>query len=342
MRSLAAVGTAVVLALSAEAHAALPTGYLDGADCDTFAGWTQDPDEPDKAIDVHFYLGGPAGSGAPAIVINANVHRDDLCTAIGSCAHGFYQPTPYAFLDGAARPIHAYAIDSMGGPNPELGSSPRTLQCVPTLAGVRRAIAGVSTYDDWRFDPTWDVVPVAPPSAETLEVTQDWPALPRLVQDSTGAKFLLDDVAYVKRPVSETAIAFWHLGAVAVEPIADTDLATWLDGTPLRARPMLVIQGALYVIDDAQPQGTAPPTSSSGMDDDDDDDDGSGGASSTGGGAGGVATGGSGGAAASDDGGCSAARSTGPAGGARSSLGVFVLVLSLVLLRRRAARQPLA
>ena len=336
---LAALGSVLVLALSAEAHAALPTGYLDGADCDTFAGWTQDPDEPDKSIDVHLYLGGPAGSGAPAVAINANVHREDLCAAIGSCAHGFYQATPYSLLDGSPRPIHAYAIDSMGGPNPELGNSPRTLQCVPAVAGVKRTIAGVSTYDDWGFDPTWDVVAVAPPSATGLPVTQDWPAVPRLVQDSAGAKFLLDDIAYVKRPVSDTALAFWHLGALPVEMISDADLAAWIDGTPLRARPMLVIQGALFVIDDEQPQGMAPPTSSTSSGMDDDDEDGSGGASASGGGgAGGTSSVGAGGGSTSDGAGCNvgSARST-----SSNFLAVFVLALS-VFLRRRATREPLA
>ncbi len=337
MRSLAALGCALALGLAADAHAALPTGYLDSADCETFAGWTQDPDEPEKAIDVHIYLGGPAGSGASALVINANAHREDLCVAIGSCAHGFYQATPYSLLDGAPRPIHAYAIDSMGGPNPELGSSPLTLQCAPTVTGVKRTIAGVTTYDEWSFDPTWDVVPTPPPSAAELLVTQDWPEVPRLAQDSAGTKFLLDDVAYVKRSVSDTALAFWHLGSLQVEALSDEELATWLDGTPLRPRPLLVIQGALYVIDDAQPQGMAPPTSStsSTMDDDDDGGGAGGTAASGGGGAGSTSVGGSGGAPLNTDADSCTASRTNPT----NSAGLAIICLALsVFFRRRSAR----
>src|SRR5690349_13473033 len=59
------------LAVAGSACAADPIGYLDGAGCDAIVGWAQDPDSPDTPIDVHFYYGGPAGSGAPASAINA-------------------------------------------------------------------------------------------------------------------------------------------------------------------------------------------------------------------------------------------------------------------------------
>ena len=34
-------------------------------------------------------MGGPAGSGAPGVPTVAGDDRSDLCTAIGSCNHGF-------------------------------------------------------------------------------------------------------------------------------------------------------------------------------------------------------------------------------------------------------------
>ncbi len=83
-----------------------PTGHLDAADCDSIRGWTQDPDDPGKALDVHLYFDGPAGSGAPAKGFTANVHRDDLCSAIGSCEHGFSVPPPLSLFDGSPHDVH--------------------------------------------------------------------------------------------------------------------------------------------------------------------------------------------------------------------------------------------
>jgi uncharacterized membrane protein YgcG len=160
--------------------------------------------------------------------------------------------------------MHVYAIDSMGGPNPELGSSPQNLACVPVLSGTLRRVFGASTYDNWSFDPGWDLLPVAPPSAAELAAGADWPSEPRLVKGSLETVYLLDDVAWVKRPVAPTVMAAWHLTATPVEAISDEELALWTEGTPLRARPMLVISGALQLVDDAQPQGTPPPNEGGG------------------------------------------------------------------------------
>ena len=125
-----------------EAWAVLPVGYLDSAACEAIVGWAHDPDEPAVGIAVHVYLGGPAGSGAPGVPITANVYRDDLCTAIGSCEHGYVLAPPLSLLDGAAHAIHAYGINTGEGGNPELGNSPRVLQCAPTASGVLRRVDG--------------------------------------------------------------------------------------------------------------------------------------------------------------------------------------------------------
>ena len=321
------------------ASAALPVGYVDAVGCDTIAGWAQDPDEPEKSIDVHVYFGGPAGSGAPAVALNANVHREDLCTAIGSCLHGYYQPTPYSLLDGVARPMHVYAIDSMGGPNPELGSSPQNLACVPVLTGNLRRVFGASTYDNWSFDPNWDLVPGTPPSAAELAAGADWPSEPRLVKGSLETVYLLDDVAWVKRPIAPTVMAAWHLSATPVEAIADEELALWTEGTPLRPRPMLVISGALQLVDDVQPQGTPLPNDGGGG-----SAEGSGGFSNTGGMGGEASSSGSGAAEAGSGGenvepaasssGCSSSADAFHAQG-RASWLLLALGLTVALRKRR-------
>ena len=112
-----------------------PRGWLDGLSCEGGAtGWAQDPNDPGLTIAVHLYVDGGAGSGAQGFPVTAEVSRDDLCTAIGSCAHGFVWPIPDALKDGAEHTLYAYGIDSGGGSNPELQGSPLTFTCQPAAA----------------------------------------------------------------------------------------------------------------------------------------------------------------------------------------------------------------
>ncbi|RYE83292.1 MAG: hypothetical protein EOO75_19515, partial [Myxococcales bacterium] len=107
-----------------------PRGSLDQAGCDTVNGWGQDPDAPDQAIAVHLYFNAPVGGpGAIGVPLTAGQKRDDLCTAIQSCNHGFSYPSPYALFDGQPHEVHAYGIDTGGGHNPSLGG--KTLTCAP-------------------------------------------------------------------------------------------------------------------------------------------------------------------------------------------------------------------
>ncbi|MDI1477343.1 hypothetical protein [Polyangium sp. y55x31] len=237
------------------AFAVQPTGYLDNAGCDAIAGWAQDPDVPNQPIDVHVYYGVPAGTpGAPAIAVRANVHRDDLCAAIGSCEHGFFAPSPLAFHDGNARDVYAYGIDTGGEGNPVLGNSPRTLQCPPAAqSGVRRKVVGAPTYDAWRFSSFWDLLPLPAADADLLPDGPDIPDKPELVQadDGTGQTWLVD--GGVRRLVSPGAAATWRfdLGKASVRPAAE--VYALVEGTPLRPRPVLFLRGALYLVDDPQP-----------------------------------------------------------------------------------------
>jgi hypothetical protein len=244
-----------------------PTGYLDAASCDAIAGWSQDPDEPAKAIDVHIYFGGPAGTpGAPAVATTANIHREDLCAAIGSCEHGFSILSPLSLHDGQARGVYAYGIDSQGGANPLLGSSPLTMTCPPAPPAppaVRRKIDGVKSYDAWRFVSFWDLLPLSGTDADTLADGPDLPAAPRLIKADDGAPEIWLVDGGVRRPVPGGAVATWRLdlGAIEVRPAAE--VKALVEGTPLRPRPVLFIRGGLYVADDAQPPGQDAASSSS-------------------------------------------------------------------------------
>lgn len=250
------------LGVAAPAFAADPIGYLDGAGCDAIVGWAQDPDSPDTPIDVHFYYGGPAGSGAPASAINANVYRDDLCTAIGSCAHGFSGMTPLSLLDGQARNIHAYGIDSGGGNNPQLGNAPRVLQCAPPAqTGERRRVDGLTSLDAWKFSSFWDMLPLGS-GADTLPEGPALQGKPELVRGDDGSAevWLLDGDGHLRRLVSPGAMVAWHFDAASIQTFPAADVLSLVQGTDVRARPVTFIAGSLFVVDDPQPTSGDGPT----------------------------------------------------------------------------------
>ena len=109
------------------------------------------------------------------------MHRDDLCTAIGSCEHGYLVTSPLSLHDGKPREIHAYGIDSQGGTNPEIGV--KTPTCAPQApTGVRRKIDGAGTVDVWRFSTFWDVLPLSDAEADALPEGPSLKGAPELVK----------------------------------------------------------------------------------------------------------------------------------------------------------------
>lgn len=263
-RLFAALLGAASFALAGAAGAVEPIGYLDGAGCDVIAGWSQDPDEPAKGIDVHLYLGGPAGSGAPAAVVTANLYREDLCAAIGSCEHGFYLLPPLSLFDGGARDVFAYGIDSQGGPNPLLGASPKPLQCAPAASGVRRKVAAVSAVDTWKMSSFWDLMPLPADAAAALATGPDLPDAPVLVSpdDGSGALYLLD--AGTRRLVPPGAIGPWRFDTSKAEVRPAAEIQAIVEGPNVRPRPVLVLFEGLSLVDDPLPEVPVDDTTSSG------------------------------------------------------------------------------
>ena len=129
------------------AGSAPPHGAHDGALCEITNGWAQDVDAPEAALTIHFYIDGPAGSGPVAGVATANQYRGDLCTAIGSCSHGFSFDIPAQFKDGGSHTVYAYAIDTTDPVNNNalLDNSPHTFQCVTASATKNNSLASALT-----------------------------------------------------------------------------------------------------------------------------------------------------------------------------------------------------
>ncbi|HUH04758.1 MAG TPA: phosphodiester glycosidase family protein [Kofleriaceae bacterium] len=240
-----------------------PRGYLDAASCDGAIGWAQDEDAPEAPIDVHLYFGGPAGSPeAVGIATRAATHRDDLCTAIGSCRHGFSLAPPAALRDGAPREVWAYAIDSEGGANAVLPGSPMTIQCdplAPPADGVRRHVASPEVLAAWGFG-FHDVTTLADPVIDRFADGAALPEAPALVRATGQNAVYLIDGDSLRHVPSPAAMDAWHLRWDAITEIGADELAAFTIGDPLPDAPYLArgSGAAVYLIDASAP-GLAPP-----------------------------------------------------------------------------------
>lgn len=234
---------------------ALPTGHLDGAGCDFVSGWAFDPDASASAIDVHLYFGGPVGTGAPGVPVKADVTRPDLCSVIGSCEHGFRRAPPLSLFDGVSHPVHAYGIDLAGGTNPELGTSPQSMNCPATLpAGVRRHVPDPASFAAWQFDLFWDALPASDAVIAALPEEAAMQAAPKLVvaDDGSPEVWLLDGARRRHVPSPEVMQAWrFSFGAVATEPAGEVHALAV--GPVVRSRPVLVKSstGKIDLIDDS-------------------------------------------------------------------------------------------
>ena len=126
-----------------------PIGSLDSADCNSFNGWTFDPDSSSNSISVKFY-DGPEGSGTLLGQTTANGSRPDVDQVEGvSGNHGFSFTTPGSVKNGAAHSIYAYGVDTAGGQDGELTvresllpvrrrHTPRQLRQLPVRQAVNK------------------------------------------------------------------------------------------------------------------------------------------------------------------------------------------------------------
>ncbi|WAS90213.1 M15 family metallopeptidase [Nannocystis punicea] len=235
-----------------------PQGYLDTVDCETVYGWAQDPDAPDAAIDVHVYFNAPAGDpNGISVATTANLHREDLCMALGSCAHGYELAVPNSLRDGATHPVHVYGIDIEGQQNPQLAQSPLSFTCAPPALppAVRRHVPDPNILAAWKFDLFWQLVHLDDP---TLLAIPEWNAIdpaPQMIRADDGIpEVWLRDGEFRRHIPSPEVADNWDfdLGTVVTVPAAEVYAIPL--GTPVWDKPILV-QGAgpeVYQLDDRQ------------------------------------------------------------------------------------------
>lgn len=86
-------------------------GIAGGSGHVSVSGWVIDPDMARSPAQIHVYVGGPAGSGAPGYALAANSYRPDVGSAYPNTGnnHGFYGTVPAP--RGTSIPVYVYAID---------------------------------------------------------------------------------------------------------------------------------------------------------------------------------------------------------------------------------------
>ena len=146
----------------------LPLGHVDsvvgGAGTVTVSGWAYDRDDTNQPLEIHVYIGAPAGTagaeGHGGII--ANVYRPDVNSnpdhlGVGEY-HGF-EVTLNTNLTGTQK-VYVYAINHGGGTNPQIGTTktvtitPKatsTLQVHTSASSVALTMGGTNTksFDFW-------------------------------------------------------------------------------------------------------------------------------------------------------------------------------------------------
>ena len=242
-----------------------PTGSFDKSGCDAITGWAQDPDAPDAPVLVDLYFGGPKGdANAVPVQVTADLPREDLCMALGSCDHGFELEAPLSLRDGQPHAIHAYALDSEGGVQAELPLSPAQLQCEPPALppGRRRWVTDPESLVAWKFSPFWQAIHLPQAEVDAVPLDRDLGAAPLLVVSANepGTMWLVDGKFRRLVPGPEVAAA-WGFDLTTAKPWPAAELAALIVGTPVRPQPVL-LQGTgpeVYVLDDPQCDPAAGP-----------------------------------------------------------------------------------
>ena len=183
-----------------------PQGCLDlvsgGTGTVRVAGWAFDKDSMGTALDIHVYIGGPAGSGAEGYAIKANGKRPDVNNVYG-CGdyHGF--DATIATKATGTKKIYVYAINTGGGSNnPLIGSGNATIAArpaatpTPTATPKPTAAPTVKPVATATPKPTVAPKPTAAPVAAPKQVTQytSWSFSKRQLWVNWG--FLVDSNGY--------------------------------------------------------------------------------------------------------------------------------------------------
>ena len=233
-----------------------PQGAFEAAECDVLRGWAQDPDDPEASVDAILYFDGlPSDPDNIGVQVRADLHRDDLCQSLGSCAHGFAVEMPRSLRDGLEHTVYVFAADSGSGPPVEIEGSPRSISCAPPPipSGVRRWLVSPEVVAAWQLSPFWDMAKPGDAAVAALPVGPSIAAGPTLVRGDDGAPevWLIDEGLRRWVPSPEIA-ARWGLDLASVEVWPAAEVAALPHGPNLRPEPFMIKGSSphLYLLDD--------------------------------------------------------------------------------------------
>jgi len=134
-------------------------GASGGVGSVSIAGWAFDYDATSTAIQMHVYIGGPAGSANPEVhVYNTNAYRPDVNNVYGISGNHGFDYTIYTSRQGL-QPVYVYAINVGTGSNTCLGYKyvvvSSTPSYTPWLIGNYEGAsggAGIVSIAGWGFD----------------------------------------------------------------------------------------------------------------------------------------------------------------------------------------------
>ena len=246
-----------------------PRGYLDSASCEAIAGWAQDEDRPDEAIAVRLSF-----DGAREMDVVADESRDDLCEAIGSCAHGFSVAVPGGLRDGQPHTVQAFGLDAEGVFTQPLVGDGMTVTCEPLAAplapgdGVKRHITSPESLAAWGLG-FIDVLPVDDGVVESYEEGEPMAPAPDVARAADGTLWLLE--LGVRRRLGDGAVAAWKLDVAAARDLAAEEMGAVPEGAPV-VGVAYALKGsgpAVYVVDvndPTDPDADVPGASDEGRD----------------------------------------------------------------------------
>ncbi len=212
---------------------------------------------PNTAIFADVYYDGAAGaSGATGIRLTADVHRTDLCSAIGSCDHGYTMPLPRSLLNAQAHDVYAYGINhTAGGVNTLLSGSPKKITCAapPIPKGtVKRHVVDPTILKDWRFDTFEDMAPYTAAELAAVPDGTDLAVAPDIVQVTGNPAVYVIDESHARHVVNPAAFSAWRMTSSDVKPITASNLAALTSGPDWQVAPLLVKDPnspAVYLLD---------------------------------------------------------------------------------------------
>ncbi len=233
-----------------------PQGAVDAATCEEIHGWAQDLDVAEQSIFVDIVFDGALGDPqATSVRVLADLVRDDLCEALGSCAHGFSLPFPRGFADGRDHSVRAFAIDDAGAENAELAISVASVNCLPPELpdGVRRRVPDAAAFERWRFSALWDVAHVDEATLVGVPEGVELGAAPVLLRTVTAPELWLVDQGR-RRLVAPDAVAKWRFDPSTATIVDEDELVELGQGSALEGPPFLVRGSTegIWLIDDPQ------------------------------------------------------------------------------------------